>query len=479
MKRHEYGHISKIFAMAGLFLSSWVFSVLAAAQRVECPPVHERALILSGGGARGAFEAGAIYHLVVQRHCDFKEISGVSVGALNAAFLAQAERSDNAEQSLNNLAAQAELLVRVWDSFKGPNDIFTKRRLGMLRFGLFKLEYLNDFTPLHDLIRNQVSATKLMAGRTVRIGVVSFWDGRYREVVASRHSESENKTFLDFVFASSLIPIYGQMPQIQDDPANLDPALWPQFADAGLRRVTPVSSYFKGCDAAPSAFNSRTGKSVSPSSPCIRQATALMPDHDAPLRQLFVVIASPYSRASDQYPLSDVTGCCDKGTHRYTDGHKIMERTINLAVGLPYRWDLDFAQTANEFLRWRQEFHTAILDAAGPGKAKEFQQKSDLLNGEFPLESYNTQDTSGLPSLPYEINIIVPRKVFADVYGFDPANIREQLYCGCSAADQVMSDRSSVPFISAQCAKRFPRLPDAKSAPRDWESDVCTAEHPH
>jgi len=92
----------------------------------------------------------------------------------------------------------------------------------MLRFGLFRIENLNDFTPLRNLIHDRVDSKKLLTGRTVRVGVVSFWDGRYREVVASKSSEEDNQRFLDCVFASSLIPIYGRMPQIQDDPAITD-----------------------------------------------------------------------------------------------------------------------------------------------------------------------------------------------------------------------------------------------------------------
>ena len=467
--------VKRIF-IGRIFLFVLIASTLVAAQSPDCPVNKDRALVLSGGGARGAFEAGAIYHLVVQRHCDFKEISGVSVGALNSAFLAQAERSDDPVQSLKNLVAQAEELVSVWGSFKGPKDVFKERHLGMLRFGLLKLENLNDFTPLHDLIKNKVSATKLMTGRTVRIGVVSFWDGRYREVVASRTSEAENKKFLDFVFASSMIPIYGEMPQIQEDPTDTDPALWPQFADAGLRRVTPVSSYFIGCEDATAPFDPVTGISVSPTAPCIQRITRLMPAHDGPINQLIVIMASPYSRATDEFPIANGAHCCAPGTHKYTDGHKIMERTVNLAIGLPYRWDLDFAQVDNEFLRWRQIQHTTFLSVMDPAKVGEFEKKSESLNREFPMESYNKGNIPGLPSLPYEINIVVPEKVFTDIYGFDPANIREQLYCGCTAADRTMSNQSIKPFFSDQCAERFPRFPNVKTGPQVWAGDICSAE---
>ena len=35
-----------------------------------CDPGKNRALILSGGGLKGAFQAGAAYHFIVHRHCD-------------------------------------------------------------------------------------------------------------------------------------------------------------------------------------------------------------------------------------------------------------------------------------------------------------------------------------------------------------------------------------------------------------------------
>ncbi len=463
--------------MRQLLLAILIVSAFASAQAIDCTPEQSRALVLSGGGAKGAFEAGAIYHLVVHRHCDFKEISGVSVGALNGSFLAQASSSSDPEQSLRNLVEQAEELVRVWESIKGPQDIFKKRFLGMLRFGLFKIENLNDFTPLHNLINDKVSPKKLLVGRTVRVGVVSFWDGRYREVVASKTSEQDNQRFLDYVFAGSLIPIYGRMPQIQDDAAITDNKQWTQFADAGVRRVTPVSSYFMTCDTPVVPLHPATSPALS-SPPCNRQEKWI-PAHEKPINQLFVVMTSPYSRSSDEAVIPNPDECCQKGTRKFSDGHKILERTIALTVGVPYRWDLSFAQIANEFLGWRQEQHNTFLHAAGPSKLPDFQEKTQGVNVDFPIESYNPGDSAEVPSLPYEITLIVPQKIFADIYGFDPPNIREQLYCGCRAADQVMSNGDSKQSMSAQCAQRFPKLPEAKKPPKDWDNDVCRVIQAH
>ena len=45
-----------------------------------------RALVLSGGGAKGSFQIGVMEELILNRGLDFEILCGVSVGALNASF---------------------------------------------------------------------------------------------------------------------------------------------------------------------------------------------------------------------------------------------------------------------------------------------------------------------------------------------------------------------------------------------------------
>src|SRR6516162_4282166 len=75
-----------------------------------CASGEHRALILSGGGLKGAFEAGAVYHLIVQRKCDFIDFAGISVGAVTAAILAQAAPSEDEAVSQAKLAQRSEQL---------------------------------------------------------------------------------------------------------------------------------------------------------------------------------------------------------------------------------------------------------------------------------------------------------------------------------------------------------------------------------
>ncbi len=49
-----------------------------------------KGLVLQGGGAKGAFQVGAIKALIELGH-SFDGVVGVSIGAINAAFVAQGD----------------------------------------------------------------------------------------------------------------------------------------------------------------------------------------------------------------------------------------------------------------------------------------------------------------------------------------------------------------------------------------------------
>src|SRR5579862_3212653 len=68
------------------------------------------ALVLSGGGARGAYEAGVMRYIRedLAGHVQFDIICGTSVGAIHACFFAAT--SDIPEQ-------QGRILVDRWESF--------------------------------------------------------------------------------------------------------------------------------------------------------------------------------------------------------------------------------------------------------------------------------------------------------------------------------------------------------------------------
>jgi patatin-like phospholipase len=474
----------RVFCVVGLFLLCFLYSAQA---QDPCAGEKRRALVLSGGGPKGAFETGAVYHLVVHRNCDFHEFSGSSVGALNAAFLAQAAESADPAASHNNLTAQTEALVSLWQSVKGPRDIMKSRRFATLRFGLFGLENLNDFQPLRRLLEANISTEKLAKGRPARVGVVSFWDGGYREVLARPESSTPVGTrFLDYLYASSVPPLYGKLPRIVDGSAADSPKQWPQFTDGGLRHITPVVSYFKVCktpvqrtnDAQSAATDGVRDKA------CSSSRGFVAPPH-VPIQQLFVIVTSPYSRDSDLLPVADAN-CCRPGSSQITDGRKILGRTLVLLDDATYRWDLDFLLFANDLLRWRWQAYRDLTLNTSDVQLPEVRRQFLSTTG-FAVESYNydSQDPDA-PSLPYDVGLVAPEKEYAEIshlMAFSPAMTQEQLYCGCLAADRMMEEDFGLPSLSSQCASRFPRLPAKTRKPAHtqasmWEPNTChkTAE---
>ena len=76
-----------------------------------------KALIFSGGGAKGAFEVGTVLCLRHTAGVEFDIISGASVGALNAAKLAE----DHHGPALAELEA-------LWLGMQGPSDFYLERQ---------------------------------------------------------------------------------------------------------------------------------------------------------------------------------------------------------------------------------------------------------------------------------------------------------------------------------------------------------------
>ena len=116
------------------------------------------ALILSGGGARGAYEIGVLKALVpeFQKYGGFKIISGTSVGSINACLLA----------SLIHLPIEKiiEGLEHYWLTLK-REQVFAENWanaglrsfLGSLRLGQPDFEGLLDNAPLKRVMESEIN----------------------------------------------------------------------------------------------------------------------------------------------------------------------------------------------------------------------------------------------------------------------------------------------------------------------------------
>lgn len=174
-----------------------------------------RALVLSGGGARGAYQVGVLRRLIDDERRDYDIITGVSVGALNGAYLAQAGPG-----KLREVFGRLEGL---WDSLT-TDKVYKKRLLGDLA-GFTNLS-IYDSTPLIDLVRRTLDPVAVRSsGRKLRVGAVCLETGEYRSAT------EDDPRLAWWVAASSSFPVFFL-------PILIDGRHW---TDGGLRNVTPVA----------------------------------------------------------------------------------------------------------------------------------------------------------------------------------------------------------------------------------------------
>jgi NTE family protein len=263
----------------------------------------KRALVMSGGGAKGAFELGAIDYLVNDRKLDFDVVAGVSVGSLNAVLLAQG-------QGFPGLQQQVKTLKDVWFGIRGNDDIYRGRFLGKVLVFLTKDSEF-DPAPIRDQLARFVDEQRLKtSGKQFRIGAVSLESGDYVSI------NQDSGSIADWTLASSSMPVAFPPVAVRGEHA----------VDGGVRNVTPFKDAFAALKRDAS--------------------TSAEPD------EMYVLLASPLGVASRA------------GTD-WKNGLVIAERAVELLVNEVFREDLAYALDVNASLRAHAALQQS-LGTAGP-----------------------------------------------------------------------------------------------------------------
>jgi len=212
------------------------------------------ALVLSGGGARGAYQVGVMKAIAEwmpeDAPCPFEVLVGTSAGALNAAAIGARAHS---------LREAVESLEEVWSNFR-VEQVMQAGSLTMLRSGLHWMvsllsagwiakppRSLFDTTPLHRLLARVVPLeqipAQIAAGRLRALAVattsyttgqaVAFFDGtsdiqdwhRVRRAGHRRHID------LDVLMASAAIPFIFPASSIDGN----------HYGDGAMRQLAPLS----------------------------------------------------------------------------------------------------------------------------------------------------------------------------------------------------------------------------------------------
>jgi predicted acylesterase/phospholipase RssA len=181
-----------------------------------------RALVCSGGGARGAYQAGVIYHLLHERGIRYDIITGTSVGALNGSFLSMHKAGEEAEA--------ATALRELWHGIEPAkvHRLWYRGILGKIP-AAWKLSVFNT-APLQKLVLSTLDLERVKtSGKLLRVGAVSLHSGERRV-----WTEQDPEIALA-VLASSAFPVFYPPIEIGGE----------LFTDDGVRENTPCEEAIK------------------------------------------------------------------------------------------------------------------------------------------------------------------------------------------------------------------------------------------
>lgn len=174
-----------------------------------------RALVLSGGGSKGAYQCGALQYILGELEVRYDALCGVSVGAINVAFLAMYKHGEE--------KWSAGVLKNMWSGL--DNSKIYKRHFPFGRWHAIWKKSFYDSSPLNSLLKNGIDLELIRQnGKQVNVGTVSLSSGKY--TIFDQTSDH----FVDAVIASASFP--GML-----SPVSFLGQLW---TDGGVKEISPI-----------------------------------------------------------------------------------------------------------------------------------------------------------------------------------------------------------------------------------------------
>jgi NTE family protein len=319
-----------------------------------------------------------LQELITNQGLDFHVIRGVSVGALNAAFLAQASTAGDAHAAL---VEQVQALQQIWQAeIQGNHSIYADR--GGFPALILGADSLYSLKPLRALIEHYLSLEALRAsGRDFAVGTVSLVTGRYQEW------RPNDPAFLDKLMASASIPVVFPFVDVKDEREVL--------VDGGVRNITPLSSAFRAS-----------------------------PD------ELYVLLTSRLMRQGQDLPLSAVQENAysqwdDNWLGTKVSGLDVLQRTLNIVTDEIYLEDIRGALHWNDVATSIMTLDEAVRQAA-PVPSTVAQAVHKVVAS---LQTVNKR--------PVKISVLAPRQWFGESNAateFSPRLIREAIEHGREVA---------------------------------------------
>jgi NTE family protein len=189
----------------------------------------KKALVLSGGSVKGAFQAGAV-KAVLETGFAPEIITGISVGSLNGTFITN-EVGRNLREKPGEKIDWSKIGQALYDFWKenitGPKSIVKRRSKFslVLQVAFNKFRGVTDSKPIDALIDKVISMDYIKySGIELAVGTANMISGKIL------YAESDKPNFLDYLKGSKAIPVV--MPHIYIDSEP--------YLDGGLRDSAPL-----------------------------------------------------------------------------------------------------------------------------------------------------------------------------------------------------------------------------------------------
>ena len=167
------------------------------------------ALVLSGGGAKGAFQFAAEKYAREEKGYKWDVIAGVSVGALNGVMLAM---------------EKYQRLEELWKTITRDQVMTGRLNFWAILKMIFGAKSIYGHEPLRRLIQEEVEPEKIVVD--LRVGAVSLQTGEYKQFGPT------DPGFKQAGLASTAIPIVWP-------PVDVSPE-YTSMVDGGVRNISPL-----------------------------------------------------------------------------------------------------------------------------------------------------------------------------------------------------------------------------------------------
>jgi len=175
----------------------------------------KKALVLPGGGVKGAFQVGVLEYLIKEKGESYDIIVGTSVGAINGTYLAQYKKED--------LKKGIDALKKLWRAIDNRD---VKRHWKPFSFlhALWKQSLYNS-KPLEEMIESNLCRHKLKSsGIELSVPAINLDSGE------RIHFREDSPHIIDAVKASAAFPVFFKPVEIDGD------IYW----DGSIKEVAPL-----------------------------------------------------------------------------------------------------------------------------------------------------------------------------------------------------------------------------------------------